>query len=52
MGLVRGPSHEALVTREEWEAVQAPVPQQQAPLHPHPKEGRHCVLAGRLSCGR
>ena len=46
------PSHEALVTREEWEAVQRRFRSNQRRYTRTPKQGRHYVLAGRLSCAQ
>ncbi len=46
------PSHEALVTREDWEAVQTRFRGNKRRYTRTPKRGRHYVLAGRLSCGR
>ena len=46
------PSHETLVTREDWEAVQARFRANQRRYTRTPKAGRHYVLAGRLSCGQ
>ena len=45
-------SHEALVTREEWEAVQARFRTNKRRYTRTPKEGRQYVLAGRLTCGQ
>ena len=44
-------SHEALVTRKDWEAVQARFRTNRRRYTRTPKKGRHYVLAGRLSCG-
>jgi site-specific DNA recombinase len=46
------PSHEALVSREEWEAVQARFRSNKRRYTRTPKDGRRYVLAGRLTCGR
>jgi type II secretory pathway pseudopilin PulG len=46
------PSHEALVTREEWEAVQQRFRSNQRRYTRTPKQGRHYLLAGRLSCAQ
>jgi len=46
------PAHEALVSRAEWEAVQARFRSNKRRYTRTPKKGRNYVLAGRLSCGR
>ncbi|HJQ90470.1 MAG TPA: recombinase family protein [Acidimicrobiia bacterium] len=46
------PSHEALVTREDWEAVQTRFQGNKRRYTRTPKERRHYVLAGRLLCGQ
>jgi len=46
------PSHQALVTREQWEAVQARFHGNKRTYSRTPKDGRRYVLASRLSCGR
>ena len=46
------PSHEALVGREEWEAVQARFRTDRRRYTRTPKNGRRYVLAGRLTFGR
>ena len=46
------PSHEALVTREDWEAVQARFRSNKRRYTRTPKKGRQYLLAGRLSCGQ
>jgi site-specific DNA recombinase len=46
------PSHEALVTREEWEAAQARFRSNKRRYTRTPKRERHYVLAGRLLCGQ
>ncbi len=45
------PSHQAIVTREVWEAVQAKFAKGQPSRPRGPKEGRSYVLTGRLACG-
>jgi hypothetical protein len=46
------PSHEALVSREEWEAVQARFRTNKRRYSRTPKDGRRYVLTSRLSCGQ
>jgi hypothetical protein len=46
------PSHDPLVTLEEWEAVQARFRSNKRRYTHTPKKGRHYLLAGRLSCGQ
>jgi hypothetical protein len=46
------PRHEALVIREDWEAVQTRFRNNKRRYIRTPVKGRHYLLAGRLSCGR
>ncbi len=46
------PSHDALVTREEWEAVQERFRNNQRRYTRTPKGDRRYLLAGRILCGR
>ncbi len=45
------PTHEALITHDQWEAVQARLGRNQQTITREPKAGRHYLLAGLVRCG-